>query len=250
MTIFSQKYESCYMIRSNFLLIFVLNYIIIPYLSGACPNISEPVRSNLIKQDTLQENQILFNGRLWRNFYYMVKEDQFLFSKEFLSGSLTINDKTFTNVKIKYDIYNDEILTPIDPGGIMQLNKEMVDSFSVSFQNKTYQFIKIKEDSLKGLEGYFNVIYKGKTALYVKYSKKIDRSAIEGKYDTFYPLTRIYFLRDGIFHQIGSKKDLFKVLNSRKTQIKDFIKKNKLRVSKNVPESFIPVVRFYDNINR
>ena len=49
---------------------------------------------------------------------------------------------------LKYDIFKDELLTPVDPGGILQLNKEMIDSFSLSFQNKTYRFEKIQEDSL------------------------------------------------------------------------------------------------------
>ncbi len=148
-----------------------------------------------------------------------------------------------------YDIYKDEILTPIYPGGILQLNKEMVDSFSISFQNKTHQFIRIPEDSLKEFRGYFNVIYKGKTALYVKYNKKIDKLGVEGKYDKFYQVSRIYFMKDNIVHLITNKSDLLKVLNEDKAQIKDFIRKNKLAISKNDPESFIPVTRYFDTLS-
>jgi hypothetical protein len=96
------------------------------------------------QQDTTKENQVLYNGRIWRNLYYMVQGDQFLFSKEFLPGSLSISGKTFPNILLKYDIFSDEILTPIDSGKILQLNKELIDSFSVIFQNKKYRFTKIK----------------------------------------------------------------------------------------------------------
>jgi hypothetical protein len=233
--------------RSDFLVIFLLNFFIITGISGTCPDNSESDRFDVIHQDTLPENQILFNGRVWRNLYYMVKEDQFLFSKVFLPGSLTINGKTFTNISIKYDIYKDEILTPIDSGRILQLNKEMVDSFSIFFQNKTYQFTTMPKDSLKG---YVNVIYKGKAALYIKYNKKIDRLTVEGEYDKFYQVSRIYLVKDNIVHLITNISDLFKVLNEDKAQLKDFIKKNKLMVSKKVPESFIPVIRYYDSISQ
>ena len=201
-------------------------------------------------QDSIKENQVLYNGRLWRNIYYLVQDDQFLFSKEFLPGSLSVRGQTFTNIPLKYDLFADEILTPVDPGGILQLNKEMVDSFSISFQNKTYQFIKLQEDSLKGSQRYFNVLYKGRTGLYLKFTKKIGKLAVEGKYDKFYQLIRISFVKDNIVYPIRRKSDLLKVLIEDKALIKSFIKKNKLDITEKNPESFIPVIRYYDSLNQ
>jgi hypothetical protein len=202
------------------------------------------------QQDTTKENQVLYNGRIWRNLYYMVQGDQFLFSKEFLPGSLSISGKTFPNILLKYDIFSDEILTPIDSGKILQLNKELIDSFSVIFQNKKYRFNKIKEDSQKRFKSFVNVIYEGKTDLYVKYNKKIDRSSIEGKSDNFYQTSLIYFVKDKILYTIFNKRDLFTILKKDKSQMRDFIKKNKLRVSKKEPESFAQVIIYYDSISR
>jgi hypothetical protein len=207
-----------------------------------------PVKDN--QQDTIKENQVLFNGRIWRNLYYLVQGDQFLFSKEFLPGSLSIGGKTFPNILLKYDIFSDEILTPIDSGKILQLNKELVDSFSVIFQDKKYRFTKIMEDRQKRFKSFVNVIYEGKTALYVKYNKKIDRSSIEGKSDNFYQTSLIYFVKDKIIYTITNKSDLFTILKEDKSQIRDFIKKNKLRVSKKEPESFAQVIIYYDSISR
>ena len=178
------------------------------------------------------------------------QEDQFLFSKEFLPGTVTIYGKIFKNINIKYDLYKDEILTPYNPGEILQLNKEIVDSFSIFFQHKTYQFARIPEDGLEGLKGYVNVLYKGKTALYIKHIKKINRPGVENEHDTFYQVSRIYFVNNNLVQLITNKSDLFSALKAHKAQIRDFIKKNKLAVSKNAPESFIPVIRYYDSINQ
>jgi hypothetical protein len=205
---------------------------------------------NLVQQDTLKENQILFNGRIWKNLYYMVEEDQFLFSRMFLPGSVTIRGKTFENIGIMYDLYKDEILTPVSTGVILQLNKEMVDSFSVRFQNKTHRFARMPDDSLEGLKGYVNVLYRGKTALYIKYNKKINRPKVEGESDAFYQIARIYFVKDSKEYLITGKKDIVKVLDDDKEQVTEFIKKNNLSVSKNEPESFIPVIRYYDQISK
>ena len=88
----------------------------------------------LVRNDTI-DIQILYNGRAWRNLYYKIKGDQFLFSPEFLPGSVTIEGKTFSNLQLKYDIYNDELIIITDNGIILQLNKEMIDLFSMIFDN-------------------------------------------------------------------------------------------------------------------
>jgi hypothetical protein len=199
--------------------------------------------------DTLKENHILYYGALWINQYQRVREDQFLFSKDFLNGSLTINGETVNNINLRYDIYSDELLTPKESGVILRLNQEMVDSFTLNFENRTFRFTKIKEDTVNGLKGYFNVLYKGKSSLYVKYRKDIDLLAVDKKWDRFYQYHRIYLedSNNNIF-RITGKRDLFKLFKAEKVQIRNYIKKNKLLISKNDPDSFIPVIRFYDSI--
>ena len=198
-----------------------------------------------IHPDSLLDNQTLYNGRIWRNLYYLVQDDQFLFSKEFLPAVLTIRGKTF-NVMLKYDIFNDEVLTPIDSGRILQLNKELIDSFSLSFQNRKYLFIKMTEDTLKASKSFFNVLYKGKTTLLLKNEKKIDKLAVDGKYDKFYQINRIFIVSAEKLYPVNGKVDLFKVMSEDKSQLIDFMKKNKIRISGKNPESFIPVIRFHD----
>jgi len=45
------------------------------------------------------------------------------------------------------------------------------------------------------LRGYVNVLYNGESALYVKYSKKIYPLAVDGRYDLFVQVQRIYLQR-------------------------------------------------------
>jgi hypothetical protein len=202
-------------------------------------------------QDTIKEDQTLYNGKIWRNIYYLIKEDQFLFSKEFLPGTVTVRGKLFPGVLLKYDIYRDELITPVDKGILLQLNKERIDSFSLSFQNKTYRFVKAEEGSVTGDKSFFNVLYKGgNTALLVRYTKKIEKMAVEGKYDKFYQTSRIYINKENGLFQVTGKKDLIKLMAEHKTAISEYMKTNKIRVSEKTPESFIPVIRFYDSLSQ
>jgi len=235
------------MIRFVFILISSLNLFPGSVLNGIAPSRSESFSG--CNQDTLQSKQILYNGRVWRNLYYKVLEDQFLFSKEFLPGSVTINGKTFGNTGVRYDIYNDEIMTVTDRGTILQMNKEMIDMFTFNFMNKAYQFKKLEADSLNQLEGYVNVLYNGESSLLVKYKKEIDLLGVDNKYDVFYQTHRIYLQKEGIVNHVSGKKDLITILNDRKQLIKDFIKANKIRLSKKNPGSFIPVLEYYDSLS-
>jgi hypothetical protein len=236
--------------RSDLLLILIFNIFSIDFASGICP-VNPDFQGVCVSQsDTLPDNQFLFNGRVWRNYYSMVEEDQFLFSKEFLPGEVIMRDRTYSDILILYDIYKDEILTPYKPVGILQLNKEMVDSFSIFFLKKRYNFIKIQDTTNSDLNGYLNVIYSGKTTLYIKYSKKIEKLEAKGENNKFYQLIHVYLFKDGLYYPLTGKNDLIRIYDEDRNLVRDFIKKNQLRISKNDPESFIPVLRFTDSLNR
>lgn len=201
-------------------------------------------------QDTTKEDQDLYNGRIWKNLYYFVMEDQFLFSKTFLTGNITINGKSYTGIPLKYDLFKDELLTPAYEGIILQLNKELIDSFSLSFENKIYRFIKMKGDSANSAASYYNVLYKGHSSVLVRYRKKIDKLAVEGKYDEFYPLTKIFLVKGNEFFPLSGKSDLLKAMEDKESELKVFIRKNRIHVTAKEPESFVSVVRYYDDLNQ
>jgi hypothetical protein len=206
--------------------------------------------SNIPEQDTIEKKQVLYNGIIWTNMYHRIEGDQFLFSWLFIPGTISINGTTFKNVRIKYDIYSDEIITPLNSEVILQLNKELVDSFNISFEDKVYRFTNIRNDTLMDFGGYVNLLYKGRSSFYVKYKKSISPSITSKSDGNFYQNHIMYIVKDNHIQPIDGIKTLFKVLNANKEQIRKFIKKNKLKISKKIPESFVPVIRFYDSISQ
>ncbi len=192
--------------------------------------------------------QLLYNGRAWRNLYYKIKGDQFLFSTEFMTGSVTVEGKTFNNLLLKYDIFNDELLAITDHGIILQLNKEMIDLFTMKYQDQIFNFKKLDADSLNSLSGYVNVLYDGGTSLYVKYRKEILLLAIENKYDMFNQVNRIFVEKNGEIFKVDSKSELLKLFEDQKHQVRSFIRSNKIRISRKNPNSFKPVIEYYDKL--
>ena len=199
------------------------------------------------EQDTIQ-NPNLYNGRVWRNLYPMVRGNQFLFSDDFLPGTVTINNKRFDNLYMRYDIYNDEVMIKTPGGIVLQINKEMVNSFTLDFEKKTYSFLKLEKGQYE-LDGYVSVLYLGKVSLFVKYTKKILPLEVEKKFDLFEQSHRMYLRKENSIYQVNRKKDILVLFENSKQQIRSFIKTNKIYVSKNYPERCIPLVEFCDHLS-
>jgi len=208
-----------------------------------------PFIFNLPQQDTLKKNQDLYNGKVWTNKHRRINGDPYLFVNYFLPGTVSDNVKTYKNLTIRYDIFSDEITIPVNREEILQLNKEMVDSFTLSFENEVFKFIQIRDtlSRVDGFKGYINVLYQQKSALFIKYIKLITPEITDKSDGDFLQTKRIFLVKDGIVSLIGSVNDLYKALNTNKTQVNEFLKKNKLKISRDKPKSFIPLIKYYDN---
>jgi hypothetical protein len=206
--------------------------------------------TGMTDQDTIQKRQILYNGILWENKYHRIKGDQFLFSEFFMTGTIFIDGKTFNKVRIKYDLYLDELLTPLNRDEILKLNREKVDSFNLGVEDKIYRFINIRNESVKGFKGYINVLYEGKSKLFVKFNKEISPTSSVQYDGEFYQTQQTFLIVENIVYQINSQRDLLRVLNANGNQVKNYIKKNKIRISKSMPESYVPVIKYFDSISQ
>jgi hypothetical protein len=196
------------------------------------------------------DKQSLLNGRIWRNQYSNAFNDQFFLTNTFLKGSVTFNGRRFNNLDLKYDIANDELILSIESYPVISMNKEKVDSFSLVYGNRNYLIINTGTDSSDVLRGYVNVLYDGPSSLFVKYTKKIQPLAVDGRYDLFFQEHRIYLKKGKEIVPVAGKRKLLKLLEDKKREIRNYIKSNNLRLMQKDPGTFIPVLKYYDSIRK
>lgn len=235
------------MTRSSFFKIFFLTLLPGAGLSGH-PGIFTTSGHEYAEQGDSIENQILFNGRAWRNLYYNVQGDQFLFGTEFFPGSVTIGNRRFTGIVVKYDIFNDEIITVNKLGIVIRLNKEMTDSFTLKTGDITYYFSRYDTAHSLPFTGYVNVLYHGGISLLVKYRKEILQNTGDAVFYKFNQLHRIYLSKAGVISPVGNKKDLLGFMTDKSRLVRSFIKKNRLKITRKDPRSFVLVVEYYDSL--
>ncbi len=223
-------------------------FFLIMFLCGSPVFIqSATVFSNTIPQDPGGKHKLL-NGRIWRNQYSKVTGDQFFLTDKYIKGSVIFNGRKFDNLELRYDIYNDELILSIESYPVIFINKEMVDSFSLNLGNRTYNIINAGTDTLNVLKGYVNVLYNGPSALYVKFIKKIQPLADDGKYDLFYQEHQVYLRKGSEIIPVTGKKKLMNLLEDKKKEIRDYLKSRRIKVTQKDPYTFIPVLEYYDGI--
>jgi len=227
-------------------LLSVLNLII---CCGISPKFIESASAYpIVIHHNPSDKQLLLNGRIWRNQYSKAINDQFFLSNSFLKGSVIFNGRKFSDLDLMYDINNDELILKVDSYPVIILNKEMVDSFNLSFGNRNYHVINAGTDSANVLKGYLNVLYDGPSALYVKYTKTFRPLAVDGRYDIFFPDNSIYLRKGTEIILVTGKKKLLILLDDKKKEIRHYLRNSSLKLKQKDPETFVPILRYYDSL--
>lgn len=230
---------------------FLTSVLFLIILIGIFPESVQSARRNpTVYQKNPSDKQLLLNGRIWRNQYSKVIGDQFFLTNTFLKGSVTLNGRRFNDLDLQYDITNDELLLRTESYPVIIMNKEMVDSFSLTFENRNYNIINAGNDSSGVLRGYVNLLYDGPSTLYVKYNKKIQPLAVDGRYDLFYQANSVFIRKGTEIVPVTSKKMFLNLLEDKKKEIGNFLRINRLnyKLKQKDPVTFVPVLSYYDSI--
>jgi len=174
----------------------------------------------------------------------------FFESKDFVTGAVFYNNILYKNVPLLYDIIQDELLIN-DPSMIyiLRLNNERIGWFTVWGQT----FIRLTADNATNPQfqtGFYNLLYNGKTSLYKRVSKiiKENSASAQGINKYVVELNTYFIKKDNQYYEVKNKKSLIAILNNKKKEIIQFIKKNKLNLRKNKNDALIKIVPFYDGI--
>ncbi|MBS0011561.1 MAG: hypothetical protein KFF49_09140 [Bacteroidales bacterium] len=197
-------------------------------------------------QDTSMMNQLYYNGRVWYGKYFNVYGTEFLLEDKWYKADVSINGINFNGVEVKYDIYNDELLTNYHRRKIIILNNENIDSFTLYTGNKELYF-----ENLSGkydLEGHYQVIYEGKSKLYKKWRKKRAQFVVEARFDEFQSDDALIVLSGGETHRLKKRRHLLRLMNDKKDEVRSYIRHENIRIDFANPESLVPVLEYYDTL--
>ena len=206
--------------------------------------------------DYLYPEPALYNGSEYAYFEYYPFEinegHPYFLSKYFNQGSLYYNGILYKNISLLFDLIQDLVLIH-DPSTkyIIKLYTPQIDWFTISGNT----FIHLRADSCSNVvmkDGFYQVLCKGNTGLYKEITKVLKESltsvtGIDRRVDE----TDYYFIqKGGRYYSIKNRKALLLVLNDKKKEVQQFIKKNRLNWKRDKENTLIQTITFYDALNK
>ena len=171
---------------------------------------------------------------------------------EFIKGSIyTISKTQYSDLPLRYNIYNDEIEFETDDNKVAALDApEIVEK--VTFGDFLMEYIPF-EYSNKVKKGFFEVLLKGKASLYSRPEVEFRDAKKPEPYKEAEPAKFIrkddrYYLRFGMEAAIPcvNKKDVIGKFPDHSSDIEAFIKKNKINVKKE--DDLKKMVEYYNSL--
>ena len=225
-----------------FIFLFLIPFLLLQGQPDAGPT---GITDSLHGPDSSIHRQLLINGRLWRSTYYNISGTEFLFTNDWLNGTVTINGNQYKGLTVKLDVMNDQLLLPNQKTNtVVVLNKKMVQNFELEFRGTVYSFVKVPTENDQ-VKGYVQLLYDGRVKLYKKWKKRIlvnqDRLVQEFRSEEI-----LYLKHDTTYFKIARKGDLFKPFEQDKQELRKWIREERIKLNLSNINTLIPLLRKID----
>lgn len=174
---------------------------------------------------------VLINGTKYSFFPANIDGHQYLVSHEHSTGKVTISGKEYNQILLNYDIYNQTLVLKFaSKEGSMQMIS-MSDAWISSFSlyGKNFEFREIEDGSKK----IFQVIGENELKVLYYWKKHMKLNASTGKYYFTNPIKENYlFINNNLMQYKGNRSFIKLFAKKHQKLIKNYIKNEKIRVSK------------------
>lgn len=194
------------------------------------------------------------NAHVYSGFEYFTPDRNIKGSPYYLSDSpwpadLVYDDSHYRDIPIMYDIVKDEVvINRLGQNFKISLVADKLKSFTLH----KHEFIRVSVDSVNGNElatGFYDRLYYGKTVVLAKRKTRLQETYVYSQLIYEYIREDFYYvIVAGQIVQVDSKSSVLKLYNSKKSEIKAFIRKNKLNFKSDFEKTLVAVSAYYDQL--
>lgn len=171
-------------------------------------------------------------------------------SKNFEMGKITINNLTYADVPLLYNIWKDEILTfqPIHNKKIL-IRADKIETFTLQLPSpKTFVRIADNPDYTHHGNGIYEQAFAGKAKVLIKHRKLTKPKREVSIYSAeFYEKADYFLEKEGEIIQVSNKKQAFQFLGLEKKTIKPLLRSNRLNFKSDKKEFLIFLAKTFNN---
>ena len=190
----------------------------------------------------------LYNGLEYIRNGTFAKGFPFFDADSFRTGDLYYDGQLFRHVSMKYDLVEDKLIIPDFTGkALISLISEKLSYFTIGASH--FSYIDAAGSSILHTSGFYQELYnKNSILLLEKREKKLifpskpDEQPHYDQYNTY------FLLLDHQYYPIAGENDLLDALKDKRSVLKQYIRKNKLRFRRNFESSLIRTTDYYVQI--
>ena len=199
-----------------------------------------------IYYQSLGASSPLYNGSEYLEYGYTLQEgNPFFQSDAWTNGSIVLDGMNFHEVPMLYDIVKDQvIIQDFQKAYKINLPADRIQQFKLS----GHTFIRIIQSSDASVKtGFYDQLYNGKIAVYVRREKKIIEKYGGLQLTNVIEQKNIYYIKkDNTYYTIKNKRALLDALKDKKKAIQQYLKKIKVKFKDDPARVMTLVAEYYD----
>jgi hypothetical protein len=218
--------------------------------SNAVDSPSMPVIANAgnIYNSFIAKQSRLYNGIEHLGYSHKMIGYAYFQKPELQKGSLVYDDLEFTDVPMLYDMFKDQVIIQhFNRATLIGLVREKVSSFSL----QGHHFIRIDSLEVPSLKtGFYDEMYKGRINVLVKRVRIIEETIKDELERTFIAKDLYYIQKGDVYYNVKNYKGLLAFFGDNARQVKQYLRKNRIRFNKDRENAIIKATAYYDSLTR
>jgi hypothetical protein len=209
-------------------------------------DLSYPVR---LYYHAIGENAHIYNGYEYMTPDRNTRGTPYFSSDAPYPANILYDDSYYQNLPILYDQVRDlVVINRLDQNFKISLISQKM----VSFSFHGHDFIRITRDSSRGVElttGFYDRVYAGKSTVLVR-RKKYVQDMVEYTITILsYKEQYSYYVKfEGKYTEVNNKSSVLNLFKSKKSEIKSYLRKNKLKFKTDFEKTLIATSAYYDQL--
>lgn len=212
-------------------------------LAGAIQN------TQLIYHQTLRGNAPVYNGIEYIDPFAKkrLKGHPYFLSDDWLNGSIQYDSRTYESVSLRYNLYSNKVLIDHElTHAVIELINEKIHSFTLEGN----RFVRLQANGVLR-EGFYQLLYDGKSRVYVRRSKTIKETVDQKEMITeFGERTRRYLVMNGQAFAVTNKKSALHLFGEHRAEVRNHLSDNHIRFRSSPDKALVVMAMYYDLLNQ
>lgn len=196
-------------------------------------------------------DDLLVNGQVYTPTKSLSKGSPYYGENQFVAGKIIVRGRAFTNQLLKYNLQDQRLIlrAPLESGKYVtiQLNPDMVDEFWIDHQ----RFINMHNYYGTSKSSFYALVYSGRFDFLVQYKKTFqavyNQQTPHGSFSNTF--ANYFIFTDGKLVDLPTRKALFNYFAGHKKEIKQFMRKHKIRYKKAHSDALYQLMNYCDSIS-